>query len=152
MAKKIIELKNELPGKFTQNKNLSFEAGGKRYTVADFEEEVTAKQTEDILSVVNEILPALASVDNNDNINALQIIVSAITSERALLRRLLAILFLPENDRVYKRNDVEEKIELLGDLPNKHFLPLLSSVKDAFAFVAQTFPNATNVLNATINK
>ena len=153
MAKKVIDLQKEVQSaSFNQNTALQFTANAITYKVVDFAKEVTAKQTEDILSVIGEILPALRAVDSEDNISALQMLVSAITSEKALLRRLLAMLFLPEDKRVYTKADVDERVEIIGDLPLMQYIEIAQAVKDVFAFVAAYMPNASTILSSTFSK
>ena len=128
-----------------QNTALNFTVEGKVFTVVDFENEMTALQDEDLIALVGDILPAAAALDDGDATTiaaAFSLLIDNITN-KALLRRVLAILFLPENERVYKRQDVEQRIEILANLPNKQYLPLLESVKDFFVFVGSNFPNVS---------
>ena len=138
-----------------QNTALGFEADGVKYRVVDFHEEMTALQDEDLIALVGDILPAVSALGGEDeasNMAALSMLVDGITGEKALLRRVLAILFLPDTEnRVYKRADVEKRIEILGNLPNKHFLPLLDSVKDFFVFVGANFQNVSAIFSKMQN-
>ena len=142
-----------------QNTALGFETEGVKYRVVDFHEEMTAMQDEDLIALIGEILPAVSGLGAKDengkddeiaNMAALSMLVEGITGEKALLRRVLAILFLPEaENRVYKRADVEKRIEMLGNLPNKHFLPLLGAVKDFFVFAGANFQNVSGIFSMT---
>jgi hypothetical protein len=128
-----------------QNTALNFTVEGKVFTVVDFENEMTALQDEDLIALVGDILPAAAALDDGDSttmVAAFSLLIDNITN-KAMLRRVLAILFLPESDRVYKRQEVEQRIEMLANLPNKQYLPLLESVKDFFVFVGSNFPNVS---------
>jgi hypothetical protein len=136
----------ELAAVWQQNTQLGFTtADGTRYRVVDFHEEMTALQDEELIALVGDVLPAVNALDNNstEQLAALSVIIETIAGDKALLRRALAVLFLPENDRVFRRADVEQRMELLGNLPNRQFLPLLESIKDFFAFAGKSFPTAS---------
>jgi hypothetical protein len=135
-----------------QNTQLGFQVGDVKYRVVDFHEEMTARQDEDLIALVGDVLPAVSALDGDNSIAALSMLVDVITSDKALARRVLAILFLPENERVYKRASVEERIEIIGDLPNKMLFPILESIKDFFAFVGKNFPNAFGSFTATLTQ
>jgi hypothetical protein len=152
---KALKIAEETAEKWKQNTQLGFEADGVKYRVVDFHEEMTALQDEDLIALVGDILPAISALGGEDEANnmaALSMLVDGITGEKALLRRVLAILFLPDMEsRVYKRADVEKRIEILGNLPNKHFLPLLDSVKDFFVFVGANFQNVSDIFSKMQN-
>jgi hypothetical protein len=133
-----------------QNTNLGFEVNGAKYRVVDFHEEMSGFQDEDILEIVADILPAASALNDSDevsNLAALSMLAESITGEKALLRRLLAILFLPEKERVYKRGDIEQRMEIIGNLPNKQFLPLLGAVKDFFVFAGANFQTVSGMFS-----
>jgi hypothetical protein len=137
-----------------QNTALQFTANGAVFRVVDFENEMTALQDEDLIALVGDVLPAVFGLDERDGatmLAALSMLIDNVTS-KALLRRVLAMLFLPDGDRVYKREAVDERIELLANLPNKQYLPLLESIKDFFAFAGKNFPNVSATFMGLKNK
>jgi hypothetical protein len=149
----VLPLEGAPQEKLGQNTELGFETEGVKYRVVDFHEEMTAMQDEDLIALIGDILPAVSALGGDDeasNMAALSMLVEGITGEKALLRRVLAILFLPETEnRVYKRADVEKRIEIIGNLPNKYFLPLLGAVKDFFVFAGANFRSVSAIFSLT---
>lgn len=126
-----------------QNTTLQFAVNGAVFRIVDFEEEMTALQDEDITVLVGDVLPAIAALDDNSDtaiISAFSLLIDNI-SNKALLRRVIALLFLPVNNRVYNRQDVDARVEMLANVPNKTYLPLMDGLKDFFVFVGTKFPN-----------
>lgn len=153
---KVMKIAEETAQKeqWKQNTALGFEADGVKYRVVDFHEEMTARQDEDLLALVGDVLPAVSALDGDNSIAALSVLVDVITSDKALARRILAILFLPDAaaDRVYKRDDVDKRVEIIGDLTNNKFFPILESIKDFFGFVGANFPTAFASFTQSLQK
>ncbi len=131
-----------------QDTTLGFtDRAGRKYRIVNFRTELTGLQDERLLSLLKHILPTViglqedADKDSVEMLNAIGMLIDAALGEKAVLRELLAILFLPEDDRIFNQKDVPERMQIIGNLLSEDYQQLLACLPDFFVFARKSYHN-----------